>query len=188
MFYKVVKKARFPEEPGRALFMQILRAVAYLHKKGISHRDLKPENCFLHRYLYTPSAAEAAAVPPGDPRRSPHTRYTVKLGDLGMARMPYAPPAHRCAIDAHRGGSLNHAPPKAGGGTGAPGGGDAGRAAAWAAAAAEDSWAVPVPPVSALMTLKRVRSVVGTPQYVSPEVCHLVSAGAGAVTGSPRVV
>lgn len=35
---------RFPEEEAAVFFVQLVRAVEYLHKEGISHRDLKLSN------------------------------------------------------------------------------------------------------------------------------------------------
>jgi len=37
----------FPEDRARIIFIQIFKAVQYLHSMGIVHRDLKPENILL---------------------------------------------------------------------------------------------------------------------------------------------
>jgi len=37
----------FPEDRARVIFIQVFRAVMYLHSVGIVHRDLKPENILL---------------------------------------------------------------------------------------------------------------------------------------------
>ena len=51
-----------PEQDILFSFVQILSALAYLHKKNIMHRDIKPQNCFLTRH------------------------GVVKLGDFGVAK------------------------------------------------------------------------------------------------------
>jgi len=37
----------FPEDRARLIFIQMMKAVSYLHSKGVAHRDLKPENILL---------------------------------------------------------------------------------------------------------------------------------------------
>jgi calcium-dependent protein kinase len=41
------KKCCLSEEEARAIFIQILGVVKYIHSKKIAHRDLKPENFLL---------------------------------------------------------------------------------------------------------------------------------------------
>lgn len=49
LFDKIVDAGRFDEPDAKALCRQLVSAVTYLHKRGISHRDLKPENILLQR-------------------------------------------------------------------------------------------------------------------------------------------
>eukprot|EP01114_Cavostelium_apophysatum_P015421 TRINITY_DN4193_c0_g1_i3.p1 TRINITY_DN4193_c0_g1~~TRINITY_DN4193_c0_g1_i3.p1 ORF type:complete len:442 (+),score=128.56 TRINITY_DN4193_c0_g1_i3:262-1587(+) len=47
LFDTIVEKGSYTEEEARDVFIQMLDAVAYLHRRGIAHRDLKPENILL---------------------------------------------------------------------------------------------------------------------------------------------
>eukprot|EP00794_Sanderia_malayensis_P013796 gene13796-15241_t len=47
LFEQVKSLGRFDEETSKIIFYQMLLAVDYLHKNGITHRDLKPENVLL---------------------------------------------------------------------------------------------------------------------------------------------
>jgi calcium-dependent protein kinase len=44
LFDRLVKKRRFSEEEAASTTLQMLRAVNYLHERGVVHRDLKLEN------------------------------------------------------------------------------------------------------------------------------------------------
>lgn len=55
-------------------YLQILEAVAYLHKQGIIHRDLKPENIMFAQNVQTNVETEDV-----------QQAYNVKLIDLGMS-------------------------------------------------------------------------------------------------------
>eukprot|EP01128_Nolandella_sp_AFSM9_P011388 TRINITY_DN80_c0_g1_i1.p1 TRINITY_DN80_c0_g1~~TRINITY_DN80_c0_g1_i1.p1 ORF type:complete len:378 (+),score=126.02 TRINITY_DN80_c0_g1_i1:49-1134(+) len=44
LFDRIVEKGYYSENNARIVVKQILKAVKYLHEKGIAHRDLKPEN------------------------------------------------------------------------------------------------------------------------------------------------
>lgn len=47
LFDKVASEGPMREKEAKALFCQILSAVAYCHEQGVCHRDLKPENVLL---------------------------------------------------------------------------------------------------------------------------------------------
>jgi serine/threonine protein kinase len=66
----------FPESQARAIHLQILRALAYLHSIEVCHRDVKPENVLLMS---------------NDPTSTDYTR--IVLADFGMS-------AHRAGISA----------------------------------------------------------------------------------------
>ena len=44
LFSRISESHGFPEKEAAILFQQILKALNYLHSKGIAHRDIKPEN------------------------------------------------------------------------------------------------------------------------------------------------
>lgn len=47
LFDTIAVQGPFKEDDGKAMFAQIVAAVAYCHKNGVCHRDLKPENVLL---------------------------------------------------------------------------------------------------------------------------------------------
>ncbi|PRP75093.1 protein kinase 1 [Planoprotostelium fungivorum] len=47
LFEHILREGNYNEIEARNLFEQMLKAVHYLHEKGVSHRDLKPENILL---------------------------------------------------------------------------------------------------------------------------------------------
>lgn len=44
LFERILDKGHHSERDTSAIFVQILRALSYIHSLGIMHRDLKPEN------------------------------------------------------------------------------------------------------------------------------------------------
>lgn len=75
LFDKIVDKASvdngspcFAEDEAARIMYQILKAVSYMHKKGIAHRDIKPENIlFETKDVYSP----------------------IKIIDFGLSRKHY---------------------------------------------------------------------------------------------------
>eukprot|EP00756_Hemistasia_phaeocysticola_P060528 Hpha_TRINITY_DN4103_c0_g1::TRINITY_DN4103_c0_g1_i1::g.194729::m.194729/K06641/CHK2; serine/threonine-protein kinase Chk2 len=71
----------------RALFVQQLEALLYLHSKGIAHRDLKPENILLG---VVDGFVPKKARPPGQSgystREIPVRFALLKLADFGLAK------------------------------------------------------------------------------------------------------
>lgn len=47
LFDKIKSKSKLSEPCAKLIFYQVVLAVHYLHKQGITHRDLKPENILL---------------------------------------------------------------------------------------------------------------------------------------------
>lgn len=45
--YYIKKQKRFAEPEISRILSQILKAIHYMHKKGICHRDLKPKNILI---------------------------------------------------------------------------------------------------------------------------------------------
>jgi len=64
----VLKKGPLSESEARCVFLQLVDALAYIHREGVVHRDLKLENVLLER---TP--------PTGD--------FEVKVSDFGHSRI-----------------------------------------------------------------------------------------------------
>jgi serine/threonine protein kinase len=48
---KAAPNGRFEEKTARRSFLQLLRALAYLHEHGLVHRDIKPENILVSKDL-----------------------------------------------------------------------------------------------------------------------------------------
>ncbi|XP_011876015.1 PREDICTED: ovarian-specific serine/threonine-protein kinase Lok isoform X2 [Vollenhovia emeryi] len=65
LFEKIKKQGRLSESCAKLIFYQVVLAVHYLHKMGITHRDLKPENILLKDHSDNP---------------------LVKVSDFGMSK------------------------------------------------------------------------------------------------------
>ncbi|XP_019885390.1 serine/threonine-protein kinase Chk2 [Camponotus floridanus] len=66
LFDKIKSKGKLSEPLAKLIFYQVVLAVHYLHKQGITHRDLKPENILLKNNSDTP---------------------LVKVSDFGMSKL-----------------------------------------------------------------------------------------------------
>lgn len=44
LFDRIIEKGHFSEKEARAIFKDIVSALAHCHSEKICHRDLKPEN------------------------------------------------------------------------------------------------------------------------------------------------
>lgn len=47
LFFHIQKSQRLQESEAVNYFIQLINAIEYIHKQGITHRDLKPENILL---------------------------------------------------------------------------------------------------------------------------------------------
>jgi serine/threonine protein kinase len=63
LFDRIIKKGHYSEQDASILISKLIRALVYLHEKGIMHRDIKPENLILKDY----------------------NGFDVKLADFGLA-------------------------------------------------------------------------------------------------------
>ncbi|CDH49082.1 br serine threonine-protein kinase 2-like [Lichtheimia corymbifera JMRC:FSU:9682] len=68
LYHALAGRGRLPEDETKALFSQVVTALAWCHAHHICHRDLKPENILLDKT---------------------HTR--IKIADFGMATMQPSP-------------------------------------------------------------------------------------------------
>jgi serine/threonine protein kinase len=69
LFALMMRYNQLDEMKIRAVLRQVLRAVAYIHQKGVAHRDIKPENVLCG---ITPSAP-----------------YRIMLSDFGDSGIPF---------------------------------------------------------------------------------------------------
>ncbi|XP_050456072.1 serine/threonine-protein kinase Chk2-like isoform X3 [Cataglyphis hispanica] len=66
LFDKIRSKGKLSESCAKLIFYQVVLAVHYLHKQGITHRDLKPENILL---------------------KNDSDRPLVKVSDFGLSKI-----------------------------------------------------------------------------------------------------
>ena len=65
LFESVTEQGSYSEEKARHAFIQLMKAIMYLHSRGICHRDIKPEN-----FLYVSKKSD-----------------TLKLIDFGVSKV-----------------------------------------------------------------------------------------------------
>lgn len=75
LFDEVLRRQRFTEPDAAHLFVEIVKAVASCHARGVLHRDLKPENLLLTKRL--PEGVPVADMAGSGP--------LIKLADFGLA-------------------------------------------------------------------------------------------------------
>ena len=50
--FQIAKKERHTEEQARAIFVQLLQAILYLHSNNVVHRDLKVEMIVISDFFF----------------------------------------------------------------------------------------------------------------------------------------
>jgi serine/threonine protein kinase len=70
VFDRIVEKTQYTEKDARDLIKILVKAVEYMHSKGVAHRDLKPQNLLL---------------------KSKEDDADIKVADFGFARRVHTP-------------------------------------------------------------------------------------------------
>jgi serine/threonine protein kinase len=156
MFDYIVANRKIDEEEACMFFHQIIDAVEELHKNDITHRDLKPENLLL-----------------SDPSDS----ALLKIADFGLSAIVFATESSNTSSGGHTGkekgvvtSSYNHKgitiatpPPPA-----KPP--SSSSSSSSSSGSPEESSSLCVDGGGS--TLRRLRSVVGSPHYIAPEISY----------------
>lgn len=165
-----------PEEFARRYFRQLLSGIDFCHKKGIVHRDLKPENLLLS------DASDSAILKIADfglsavifatenaannlSGTSAYHQQQLQDKDKSAASTPIVSPAGSVGEEFYHAATVpkttRHTPTHHNG----PNGGNAQQFSTPARLAS------PLEGISAV-AVRRLRSVVGSPHYIAPEVAN----------------
>lgn len=84
LFDRIVQQGRFTEHDAAIVILQMLEAIAYLHKNNIVHRDIKPENVL---YLSPLADSNIVLADFGIAKRleGPDDKLTSSAGSFGYA-------------------------------------------------------------------------------------------------------
>jgi serine/threonine protein kinase len=79
LFSRIIRKKRLPEQDAAVIFVQILKALYYLHENNIIHRDIKPENIVIQE-------SQLALVRKDTNEMGSYCFQEVKLIDFGLSK------------------------------------------------------------------------------------------------------
>lgn len=113
VFNKIIEYTYFSEQLSRHVFLQVLRAVNYLHQNNVVHRDIKPENLFFNKVRFLPRSHDefvGALRASDDDNKVDEGKFVtgygagtigvIKLGDFGLAkRLAYTNPVNKSNLN-----------------------------------------------------------------------------------------